>query len=118
MLPVALVLAGFLVGMILTPAVMRWAVLVHTSLAKQSGDYLGPPRRRLLWFAPFVIVFNPAPYLLAALGFVTFLAFAGRLSAGWPWLLGGFYAYAVLLGILVVPRMLKLRSKTRDTRKA
>ena len=118
MLPLAFFLPGFLFGMILTPAAMRWVALVHTSLTKQGGDFLGPPRRRLLWVTPFVILFHPTPYLIAALLVVSALALAGRLSGGWLWMVGGFYAYAVLLALLVVPRMLKLRRKARDAQKA
>jgi hypothetical protein len=115
---VLLFLPGVFLGMILIPAALRWALLVHTSLTKQGGDFLGPPRRRLLWFTPVIVLFHPTLYLLAGLIVVSGFALIGRLSAGWLWFLAGFYAYAVMIGLLLIPRMLKLRRQTRDVRKA
>ncbi len=110
-------MAGFFLGTMFLPAALRWGLLAHTALTKQEGDFLGAPRRRLLWFAPFVFLFHPFPYLIAGLFLVSGLALLGRLSTSWLWLLGGFYAYALVLALLAVPRILKLRARTRDARK-
>jgi hypothetical protein len=117
--PIALLaLPGALLGTILIPVIMRWILLIHTSITTQSGDFLGPPRRRLLWFAPAVFLFHPAPYIVIALLVASVRAAIGRVSTGWLWFLVGFYAYAVMIGFLVVPRVLALRRINRDARKA
>jgi hypothetical protein len=110
-----LFLPGVFLGMALVPATLRWALLVHTSITKQEGDFLGTPRRRLLWFTPLVVLLHPVPYLLAGLLAASFLALTGRLSAGWSWLFAGLYSYAVFIGFVVLPKMLALRRKTRDS---
>ena len=113
---VLLLLPGLFLGMAITPIALRWALLVHTSLTKQGGDFLGAPRRRLLWATPLVVLLHPAPYLLIGLLVTSFLAVTGRLSTGWLWLLGGLFTYLVLFfGLVVVPRLLALRRKARDS---
>jgi hypothetical protein len=104
--------------MIFIPALMRWGLLIHTSLAKQSGDFLGAPRRRLLWLAPIVFLLHPMPYIVVGLLIVSVLAAVGRLSAGWVWFLGGFYAYVAMIGFLVIPKLLVVMRTRRDARKA
>jgi len=112
-----LLLPGVLLGMILIPAIMRWGLLVHTSLTKHGGDFLGAPHRRLLWSAPLVILFHPIPYIVVGLLLASALAAIGRLSAGWGWLLVSFYAYAAMIGFVVIPKLLALRKIRRDGRK-
>ena len=110
-LPVGLIAAGFFLGMILVPQLLRWALLVHTSFGLHGGDFLGAPKRRLLWAAPFVLVLHPAPYLAVGTVVLTTFAVRGRASLGWLWFLAGFYAYSLLMGVLVVPKLLNLRRK-------
>ena len=109
-------LGGLFLGMILVPAALRWGVLVHTSVTKQEGDFLGRPRRRLLWFTPFAFLLHPIPYVIAGLLAASLFALLGRLSTGALWILAGFYTYAVFIGVLVIPRTLALRRKRRDAR--
>ena len=118
-MPIALLaVPGAFLGMILIPALMRWGLLIHTSLTKQGGDFLGAPRRRLLWFAPIVFLFHPMPYIVVGLLVTSVLAAIGRLSTGWLWFLAGFYAYAAMIGFLVIPKLLAFRRIKRDARKA
>jgi hypothetical protein len=107
---------GLLLGMVLIPRVLYWIFLIHTSFAEQSGDFLGPPKRRLLWMAPLVLLFHPVPYLLLGLVVATVLAGLGRLSAGWLWFLAGFYAHALFISTFMF-RVLRRRWRAQDARK-
>jgi hypothetical protein len=104
--------------MVLVPQLLRWAFLVHTTFQPPGGDFLGAPRRRLLWAAPFVVLFHPLPYVVAGSVVVATLAMRGRTSAGWLWFLVGFYACALLMGIMLALRLLSVRRRApggRDT---
>jgi hypothetical protein len=91
--------------------------LVYTTVTPQSGDFLGPAKRRLMWASPFLFLFHPAPYLVVGLVTATLLAILGRLSNVWASLLLGFYAYAVFLGLLIVARLLRKRQLHRGAQK-
>jgi hypothetical protein len=117
-LSVALIPAGAFLGMIFVPQLIRWILLLHTTFRLQEGDFLGAPKRRLLWFAPFVLLFHPVPYITAGIAVVSVLAIAGRLASAWSWFLGGFYAYSLAMAVLIVPKLLVLRKRRNDTRKA
>jgi hypothetical protein len=41
--------AGLFAGMLLWVQFMRWLMLLYVSGSKHGGDFLGPPKRRLLW---------------------------------------------------------------------
>jgi hypothetical protein len=58
---------GFFTGSLLVRQILRWLALLAVTTAKQGGDFLGPPRRRLLWVVPFVVFFHPGLYLISAL---------------------------------------------------
>jgi hypothetical protein len=111
--PFILGAAGFFLGIYLVPQLLRWALLVHTTIRPLGGEFLGAPKRRLLWATPFVVLLHPLPYFVAASVVVVTLALRGRASAGWLWFLTGIYGYALLMGILLVPRLLKVRRKPR-----
>ena len=116
MLQLGLFAAGFLLGAIFVPQAMRWALLVHTSFGLHGGDFLGAPKRRLLWAAPFIILLHPLPYIAAGIAVLTALAVLGRVPSGSVWILAGFYAYALFVGALVVPKVLRVRRKTHSAR--
>ena len=116
MLQLGLFAAGFFLGTIFVPQAMRWVLLVHTSFGLHGGDFLGAPKRRLIWAAPFIILFHPLPYIAAGTAVLTAFAVLGRAPSGSVWLLAGFYGYALFVGALVVPKLLKLRRKTRSAR--
>jgi hypothetical protein len=65
-----------------------------------------------------VFFFHPMPYIVVGLLVAFVLAAIGRLSTGWVWFLAGFYAYAAMIGLLVVPKLLALRRIKQDVRKA
>ena len=88
---------GFMGGTILLMQLIRWGLLVWVSTTRHGGDFLGQPKRRLIWSVPLVAL-HPAPYLFVGacfgmyrllrdgpgipaasilIGFVTYLAFAG-----------------------------------------
>jgi hypothetical protein len=116
MQPLILTAAGFLIGMFLLPLVVRWAALVHTVFGLHGGDFLGGPKRRLLWAAPLVILLHPVPYLvIGSLVIIDFVA-VGRASTGWVWFLAGLFSYSVVLTLFVVARIRKLRKKAHRDR--
>jgi hypothetical protein len=115
---VELVAAGFLVAMVSLGPILHWAVLFRTTLGLHGGDFLGPPKRRLLWAAPFVLLFHPVPFFVVGACVVTVLAALGRLSSGWLWFLAGFYTYALLMGLLVLASLRKARRRMRGARNA
>jgi hypothetical protein len=88
--------------------------LLHTTLAKHGGSFLGPPGRRLLLAAPFVCLLHPVPYLIVALLVVSAMAASGAMSRSWWWFLGPFYVYfafmAVILGKVSVRKQAAIRT--------
>ena len=94
-----LVLAGFLAGGLFVSYVMRWCALIFTTSAKHGGDFLGPPRRRLVWALPFLALLHPAPYILCVAAIVAFRQFHSSSDSAWIWCLGGF-AVSVVVNVL------------------
>ena len=115
---VGLTAAGFVVGTVVVPLLLRWASLLRITLGLHGGDFLGPPKRRLLWATPLVLLVHPAPYFLAGIVVVAVLAARGRISVGWVWLFLGFCAYAVFMGIMVRWSILRARKRARTARNA
>src|SRR5215472_2565269 len=101
--------------MVVVPLLLRWAALLHTTLGLHGGDFLGPPKRRLLWATPLVLLVHPAPYFLVGAVIIVVLAVRGRISGGWVWLLVGFCAYALFMGIMIAMRARLLRRKRVST---
>jgi uncharacterized membrane protein YadS len=110
--------AGFVLGMFIFPLLLRWAALVHTTLGLHSGDFLGPPKRRLLWAAPLVLLVHPAPYFIVGTLVVAVLAARGRIPAGWVWLLVGLCAYALFIGAIATRALMTARKRARNARNA
>ena len=101
---------GFFAATLLVSAISHWAALLVTVLGKQGGDFLGPPKRRLLWAAPLAIV-HPAPFLMVAAlmgGAMAGLALLGR---SWEWFFVGLYGALAYVGLLA--SMAWRRSKAR-----
>jgi hypothetical protein len=95
----ALSVLGFFVGMLLWTQLTRWVGLLYVSCSKLGGDFLGPPKRRLLWAVPIVGLLHPAPWLFFAAVFFGIRAYRSHAAEGWAWLFGGL-ALAILFMIL------------------
>lgn len=87
---------GFYVGTMFGLQAARWGLLLWVSTTTHGGDFLGPPKRRLLWTLPFIALLHPAPYLVGLLIVVTVGAAQGKVGLIWLWFLGGVYVYIVL----------------------
>jgi hypothetical protein len=105
----ALLFLGFFAGTLFGTQMLRWGALLWVSTTTHGGDFLGPPKRRLLWVFPFVLLLHPAPYLVVSVVVFTVMALQGKIGSIWPWLLAGFYAYIVILSL----RMLQLYRRRR-----
>lgn len=106
-----LFIAGVFAATLTVSRVLHWVALIRTTVGKLGGDFLGAPKRRLIWATPFVLLLHPALYLVLGLLVVSVLEIGGRLPAGWRWFVAGFYAYAVLGGLLALNVMRKRRSR-------
>ena len=106
---ISLALVGFIFGVLFVPQLFRWIFLVYTTVAPQQGDFLGPPRRRLLWATPFALFMHPAPYFLLGILWLAVRAAMGRIPYPWPAILAGFCAGAVFNGLASVLRFARLR---------
>ena len=111
-----LFIAGIFAGALAVSRILHWVSLVRTSVGKLGGDFLGAPKRRLIWVTPFVLLFHPALYLVLGLLAISVLAIAGRVPAGWCWFIAGFYAYAVVGGLLVLKVMRKRHSRSQRSK--
>jgi hypothetical protein len=110
----ALVLAGFLAGSLFFIQLLRWAALLWVSTATHGGDFLGPPKRRLLWVFPFVALLHPAPYLLACVAVFTVWTLQGKMGSIFPWALCGCYLN-IVFNAFVMSRSYRLRRRRRAT---
>ena len=106
---------GFVAGSFVAQQVLRWIALLSVVTAKQGGDFLGPPRRRLLWAVPFVVILHPALYIISALLVITILGLFHRLAGGWSWFLVGLYIYVIVTGLSIVSRYRRIRRRSRKT---
>src|SRR5688572_17280531 len=105
----ACALAGLFAGVLLWVQVLRWLALVYTALRQHGGDFLGTPKRRLIWVTPFVALLHPAPWMLVALAYLLYRALATPLSGGWRWFLVGSATGVCLQGATTLLAMLRLR---------
>jgi hypothetical protein len=106
--------AGLLAGMLLWAQFTRWVGLLYVSGSKEGGDFLGPPKRRLLWAIPFLALLHPAPWLLGAAVFFAFRATRGDMGAGGSWFFGGL-ALALLFMILITLAVLARWRRVRQS---
>jgi hypothetical protein len=105
----AFALIGFFAGSLFSSQLTRWGALLWVSTTKHGGDFLGPPKRRLLWALPFVALLHSAPYLIALIIVLTVYALQGKVGSPWLWFLGGFYAYLVLVSLTLLKAYRKHR---------
>ena len=101
---------GFCVGGLVPLQILRWGTLLWVTTTTHGGDFLGPPKRRLIWAFPFVLLLHPTPYLVTLLLVFTVWAVQGKVEAIWLWLLGGIYLHIVFSG-LTMYRAYRLRRR-------
>ncbi|HJS88964.1 MAG TPA: hypothetical protein VJ738_03270 [Steroidobacteraceae bacterium] len=106
-----LFVVGFLAAAFTVSRILHWVSLTRVSIGKLGGDFLGAPKRRLIWATPFILLFHPGLYLLLGLLAIAVLAISGQLPAAWRWFVAGFCAYALLGGLLVLKALRKRRSR-------
>jgi hypothetical protein len=106
---VTLTFCGFFFGMLIVAQLFRWILLIRTTIVPCGGDFLGPPKRRLLWATPFALLMHPAPYILLGICWIAALAATGRLSYPWPLILGGFSAGAAFIVLSTALRLFMVR---------
>jgi hypothetical protein len=75
---------------------------VATTLAKHGGDFLGEPKRRLLWACPFVSLIHPGFWLASLVFILPWLFLTNQLSAFTQAVAAGFLLPSVFFGVLVV----------------
>jgi hypothetical protein len=92
-------LLSFVAGTLFGSQVMRWGALLWVTTTTHEGDFLGRPRRRLLWAFPFILLLHPAPYLIALCVVFTSSALQGKVEFVRLCFLGGFYAYIALVSL-------------------
>jgi hypothetical protein len=103
---------GFILGLVVVPLLLRWLALLRLTFGLHGGDFLGPPKRRLLWAVPLIFLVNPAPYFLAGAVVIAVLTIRGRISGGWGWLLLGFGASAIYMAaIIAAGTVLRVRKR-------
>ena len=109
-------IAGFFLGTLIFSQLTRWVGLVGYALSKQGGDFLGQPKRRLVWMAPILAVMHPG---LAFFLVAVFLA-ANWLSASssdlLTWLAGGAcvsFTFQLFFFFLVYRKMRAAKSTPR-----
>jgi hypothetical protein len=105
---------GFAAGGLLVMQTVRWGALLWVTTTAHGGDFLGPPRRRLLWAFPFVLLLHPVPYFVGFLVIFTIWALQGKVESTWLWLLGGFYVYPAFAGLMMF-RIYRLRRRQRPS---
>ncbi len=103
--------AGFFAGGVVVQQVLRLIALLTVTTAKQGGDFLGPPQRRLLWAVPFVVFFQPGIYAIGALVVITGCYLLNRLGGEWGWFLTGLYLHVTVSGVSIASRYRRFRRK-------
>jgi hypothetical protein len=98
---------GAIAGSLFSTQILRWVLLLRVSAARHSGDFLGPPKRRVLWALPAIAFLHPAPYMVLAVVFVTAHSFQAKAGPAWLWFLSGFYlnvAYVTWRSLAILHR--------------
>jgi hypothetical protein len=107
-----LLLLGFFAGTLLGTQILRWGTLLWASTTTHRGDFLGAPKRRLLWAFPLILLLHPAPYFVVFVVLFTVWALQGKVGSVWLWLLGGFYVYVAIAGLMAF-RVYRLQRRRR-----
>jgi hypothetical protein len=89
--------AGLASGMFASSLLSKWLSLIHTTISKHGGDFLGAPKRRLLWALPFVLFLHPGAWPIGIAVVLTVRVISGALNLDWLWFLGGFYGILLLI---------------------
>ena len=108
-------IAGFFSATFVVTQCWRWSALLWVAFSRHGGDFLGPPKRRLLWISPFVVLLHPGLYLITALVVVTGLYLQNRVTSGWGWFLAGFYVYVAFSMLSVTSRYRRMRRNLRKS---
>jgi hypothetical protein len=106
---------GFFTGSLVVQQILRWIALLLVATAKQGGDFLGPPRRRLLWVVPFVVFFHPGLFIISALIVSTGFCLLNRPGGELGWFLLGLYIYVIVSGLLIASKYRRFRRKSQRT---
>jgi hypothetical protein len=101
-LSLGLALLGIVAGMFLWAQMTRWVVLLYVSGSREGGDFLGPPKRRLIWAIPFLTLLHPTPWIIGAAIFFAIRAFRGSIGPGWAWFFGGVSIAILLMSSITV----------------
>lgn len=104
--PVLLAPLAFFVGLmaaaLLGSTIIRWVALLYSTSTMHGGDFLGPPRRRLIAWVPFIALLHPAPYAIGAALYGLWLLVAGRLGGWWYAFYTGFALYVIFISTRIV----------------
>ena len=106
--------AGFLAGMILWVQFTRWVGLLYVSGSREGGDFLGPPKRRLLWAIPFLALLHPAPWLIGMAGIFAFRAFRADADGSGAWFFGGLSLALLFMTLTTVSVLARWRHLRRS----
>jgi hypothetical protein len=101
-------LVGFMGGSFLVTRLTHWGLLVWVSLTKHGGDFLGAPRRRLLWVFPFVALLHPTPYFLVVVVLALYRMLQAKVGAPLLCVLLGLALYLAVTGLTAL-KVLRLR---------
>lgn len=104
-----LALVGFLAGLLLWAQLTRWVGLLYVSGSREGGDFLGPPKRRLIWAIPLLTLLHPTPWIIGAAILFAFRAFTGSLGPGWAWFFGGLSIAILFMGSIAIAMISRWR---------
>lgn len=110
LLPV-FILAGFMGGGLLATQLMRWGLLLWVAMTKHGGDFLGAPRRRLLWAVPVVALLHPAPYLLVVVVIALYRESQGAMGGPFICVLVGLCGYLATAGLATLKGLRRRRQR-------
>ena len=88
----------------------RWALLLSTTVSTHGGDFLGTPKRRLIWALPFVALLHPAFWLLCVVLLGGWILLNSEPTAFQWGLIAGFGIYTLPM-FMVIMLLFKRRKK-------
>src|SRR5260221_13747541 len=89
--PMSGVMLGVLAGFTVSSITGHWLTLVMVSMAKHGGDFLGPPRRRLIGMLPFATLLHPGAWLRGAFHYFPSCLLFGGAHPLLTWVAVGFF---------------------------
>ncbi len=111
--PMSGVMLGVLAGFTVSSITGHWLTLVMVSMAKHGGDFLGPPRRRLIGLLPFATLLHPGAWLVGAALYFTGRILFGGLNPLWTWVAVGFYGALAFLGVAALAGQARTNRRKR-----